>query len=95
MYTHAFWSLFGSTSSIISMQGITLILNNFFGVIVNAAQGISNQISGQLMAFSNAMLKALNPVIVKNEGASNRKMMLLASITGNKLSFLGIETLFL
>lgn len=88
MYTHAFWSLFGSTSSIISMQGITLILNNFFGVIVNAAQGISNQISGQLMAFSNAMLKALNPVIVKNEGASNRKMMLLASITGNKLSFL-------
>ena len=87
MYTHAFWCLFGSTSSIISMQGITLILNNFFGVIVNAAQGISNQISGQIMVFSNSMLKSLNPVIVKNEGASDRKMMLLVSITGNKFSF--------
>ena len=87
MYTHAGWSLLGSTSSIITMQGTTLLLNNFFGVIVNAAQGITNQISGQLMTFSNAMLKSLNPVIVKNEGASDRKKMLLASITGNKLSF--------
>jgi Na+-driven multidrug efflux pump len=87
MYAHAGWSLLGSSSSILTMQGITIILNNFFGVLVNAAQGVSNQISGQLMAFSNTMLKSLNPVIVKSEGASNRKQMLMASITGNKLSF--------
>jgi len=87
MTNFASWSLLGSTTSIITMQGITIILNAFFGVIVNAAQGIATQITGQLMAFSTTMLKALNPVIVKSEGADDRKKMLKASITGNKLSF--------
>lgn len=41
------WSLMGSTSSMISQYGLSIILNNFFGVILNAAQGIANQISGQ------------------------------------------------
>ena len=80
-------SLVFSAASMITMQGISIILNSFFGVIVNAAQGIASQISGQLMAFSNTMLKALNPVIVKSEGENNRKQMLDASVIGNKLSF--------
>lgn len=81
------WSLIFSAASMITMQGISILLNSFFGVIVNAAQGVANQISGQLMAFSNTMLQALNPVIVKSEGENNRKQMLDASVIGNKLSF--------
>jgi Na+-driven multidrug efflux pump len=81
------WSLFESATSMVTMQGVSIILNSFFGVIINAAQGVANQISGQLMAFSNTMLKALNPMIVKSEGANNRNQMLNASIIGNKLSF--------
>ncbi|PCH76387.1 MAG: hypothetical protein COB98_06355 [Flavobacteriaceae bacterium] len=88
MTSFAGWSLLGSAASIVTMQGTTIILNSFFGVLVNAAQGVSNQISGQLMAFSNTMLKALNPVIVKSEGSNNRKQMLTASMFGNKLSYL-------
>ncbi len=87
MTSYASWSLLSSTASIVTMQGVTIILNSFFGVVVNAAQGIATQISGQLMAFSNTMLKALNPVIVKSEGAKNRTQMLKASMTGNKISF--------
>lgn len=87
MTSFAGWSLLGSAASIITMQGIALVLNTFFGVLLNAAQGIAAQVSGQLMAFSNTMLKALNPVIVKSEGGKNRKQMLEASMTGNKLSF--------
>lgn len=81
------WSLLSSSSSMITMQGMTILINSFFGVIVNAAQGIAIQITGQIMAFSNTMLKALNPLIVKSEGENNRIKMLKASITGNKLSF--------
>ncbi|MGQ7867780.1 MATE family efflux transporter [Sunxiuqinia sp. sy24] len=83
----ASWSLLISASGIITMQGMSIILNSFFGVIVNAAQGVANQISGQLMAFSNTMLKALNPVIVKSEGENNREQMLMGTITGSKISF--------
>ena len=64
------------------------MLNSFFGVTVNAAQGVSNQISGQLEAFSANMSKAANPMIIKSEGANNRERMLAISITTNKISFI-------
>ena len=87
MTSFAGWSFIGSSASIITMQGISIVLNFFWGVLANAAQGIANQLSGQIMIFSNAMLKALNPIIIKNEGAHQRNKMLKISMTGNKLSF--------
>lgn len=81
------WSLLGSAASLFANYGQTLIINIFFGTVVNAAQGVANQISGQLSAFSTTMIKALNPVIVKTEGAGNRSGMLKASMTGSKVSF--------
>lgn len=72
---------------IFTMQGTSIILNSFFGVVVNAAQGIANQITVQLANFSKTMLKALNPVIVKSEGEKNRKQMLRISMLGSKISF--------
>jgi len=87
MAKFAGWSFLGSSSSVISNYGQGIVLNMFFGTIVNAAQGIANQVSGQLGALSNTMLKALNPVIVKSEGAGNRALMIKATLTGSKLSF--------
>lgn len=81
------WSLLGSTAGLVSSYGQGIVINMFFGTIVNAAQGIANQISGQLGAFSSTMMKALNPVIAKSEGAGNRVLMLKASITGSKFSY--------
>ena len=81
------WSFLSSAASLVTMQGMSIVLNSFFGVIVNAAQGVANQISGQLMAFSNTMLKALNPVLVKSEGGSNRNQMIKIAMTGSKFSF--------
>ena len=86
MTSFAGYSFLTSASSIITMQGMSILLNSFFGVAVNAAQGISTQISGQLMAFSTTMLKALNPVIVKNEGGNQRIAMIKSSMIGNKYS---------
>lgn len=82
------WSFLGSMSSMVSQYGLSIILNNFFGAILNAAQGIANQISGQLMVFSNTMMRALNPSIVKSEGSGNRINMLYQSLIGSKFSYL-------
>ncbi len=83
----ASWSFLGSAVSMVTNYGQGIILNIFFGTTINAAQGVSNQISGQLGAFSGNMLKALNPVIVKSEGAGQRDKMLKASFTGSKIAF--------
>lgn len=87
MISFASYSLLGSASTIISSYGQNPLLNMFFGTVVNAAHGIVLQINGQLNAFANTMLKALNPVIDKSEGSGNREMMLKTSFIGIKFSF--------
>ena len=87
MGAFAGWNFMGSASSMIGNYGLGLVLNHFFGTLLNAAQGIAYQLSGQLQAFSNNMLKALGPVIVKKEGEGERTKMIKTTFTGSKLSY--------
>lgn len=82
------WNFLTAVTSLVSAQGLGLVLNNFFGTVLNAAQGIAHQLSGQLSSFSLNMMKALNPVIVKNAGSGDRKSMVEATIAGCKFSTL-------
>ncbi|MDB5121026.1 MAG: flippase [Sphingobacteriales bacterium] len=82
------WNLIGSASSIIAGYGSGIILNHFFGTVLNTVNGISGQLNGQLLTFSNTLQKALSPVITKSEGGGNRELMKRATLTGTKLSFL-------
>lgn len=87
MFGFAGWSFLGTSSSMIANYGQGIVVNMFYGTTVNAAQGISSQVSGQLGTFANIMLKALNPVLAKSEGAGDRSLMRKASLLGSKLSF--------
>lgn len=88
MGSFAGWNFTVSASSMLSEYGVGIVLNHFFGVALNAAQAVAQQINGQTMAFSGTMLKALNPVISKSEGAGNRRLMLQASLSGCKFAYL-------
>lgn len=81
------WSFFSSTSGIVTQYGFGIIINIFFGVLLNAAQGIANQVSGVLMTFSQNALKALNPIIVKSEGTNNYKKLIYTTLLGCRMSF--------
>lgn len=85
--TFAGWNFLGATSSLISNYGMGIVLNHFFGTLLNAAQGIAGDLNGKLLVFSNNMLKALNPVIAKNEGAGEREKMVSIAMAGSKFSF--------
>ncbi len=93
------WNLFGTLAGIGRIQGLAVILNLFFGATVNAAYGIANQVSAQLNFFSATMMRALNPQIMKSEGANDRKRMLRLSMLGSKfcfflLAFIAIPCIF-
>lgn len=88
MGAFAGWRLLNSFSSVFTQYGLGLVLNHFYGTILNAAQGVANQLSGQLMAFCNTMLKALNPVITKSEGKGDRDNMIRATLYGSKFSYI-------
>ncbi len=88
MVAFAGWNFLSKAGNVIVMQGSSVVLNAFGGVLVNAAHGIANQLAGYLLVFSTNMQKALNPVIVKKEGERNRQQMLAFSLAGNKFSYL-------
>ena len=81
------WNLLGTGSSMVGNYGNGIVVNHFYGTSINAAVGIANQINGQLMVFSNNMMKALNPVIVKKQGEGNQNTMIHYSLLGSKVSF--------
>ena len=81
------WKFLTTSSSMVGQYGLGLVLNSYWGTMLNAAQGIANQLCGQLQVFSNTMSKALSPVITKKAGAGDSQTMLQASMTGCKMSF--------
>lgn len=87
MLSFAGWQMTYSASSILSIQGMSLILNSFYGTIMNAAQGIARQVCGQMMTLSGTMMSALNPVIVKKAGAHDTDAMVRTVMTGSKFSY--------
>ena len=82
------WNFLTAISSLLTAQGIGIVLNHFFGAVLNAAQGIANQVNGALSNFSTNMMKALNPVITKSAGSGNTSRMNIATIAGCKYSAL-------
>ena len=87
MLSFAGWQMTYSASSILSIQGMSLILNSFYGTIMNAAQGIARQVCGQMMTLCSTMMSALNPVIVKKAGAHDLEAMVRTVMIGSKLSY--------
>lgn len=59
------WDLYGNLSIILQSHGVNIIQNIFFGPIANASINISNQVHGALGSFSNNVLIATKPQIIK------------------------------
>lgn len=92
---YAGFSLMGISSAMIANYGSSIILNIFFGTIVNAAQGVVVQISAQLSFLGNTVTKVINPLITKSLGSGNRDFMLNVSLFSTKISFFLIAIVYL
>ncbi len=86
MLSFSWWNLFGSIAAISVGQVRGLLLNMFFGVRINAAHGISQTASSQVNMVSASMTRALNPQLVKSEGAGNRHRMVHLTEMATKFS---------
>lgn len=87
MLSFSGWTVFGNLGYILHTQGISIVLNLFFTVAVNAAQGIANQVNGVVNQFTTNFLVALNPQVVKSYAAGENKQMHLLIIRGCKMAF--------
>lgn len=77
----------GSFASIASNQGLDIILNVFFGVRINAARGIANQVLSAVSKFVNDFMTALDPQITKEYSSGNKLASQTLCFMGAKYSF--------
>lgn len=87
MLSYASYTFLTTITSASSVYGGNIVVNNFFGTSINAAQGVASQISGQLMVFPNNLLMAINPIIGKSAGNKDYNSMIKYALTSSKLSF--------
>ena len=81
------WSLFGSLANVGYQHGVNIIINIFFGVALNAAIGIANQINSAVTQFVTGFQQAMNPQLVQSEASKNRERQLDLIYKSSKFSF--------
>ena len=65
------WSTLGHVSAVLNMQGVTMILNYFFGAVVNAARGLAGTVLSIMEQFVTGFITASVPQLVKYYGAGD------------------------
>lgn len=65
------WNSFTLASSMVIVQSKDIFLNTFFGVRMNAANGISSTLTSNLNSFSANISAAATPQIMQNFGSGN------------------------
>lgn len=66
MIAFSLWGALGTMSALVREQGLNLVLNAFFGPIVNAARGIANQVSNALNSFVMSIITPARPQIIQS-----------------------------
>ena len=95
LLSYSGWDLFGGVAVICQNQGINILLNLFFGPVVNAARAITFQIQGALNQFVNNFLTAVRPQVVKSFAAKDYDRMYGLTFTAAKYSYLLMLALML
>ena len=93
MLSFSGWNLFGSFAYMIKGQGLNMLLNVFFGPVVNAARGISAMIMSAIQGFQGNIVLAFRPQLVRSysEGNFLRVKELFYSLS--KISFILLSIL--
>lgn len=76
------------TATMMATTGVNIVLNMFYGTVVNAAQGIASQLGNYAGAFTKNFMTALNPQITKTYARNDMKHLVDLIYRGSTFSFL-------
>ena len=79
MLSFSLWDMYGNMCFSFRTQGISFLINIFFGVLYNAASGLASTVTGKLMTLSSDISVAFRPQIIKSyaEGDRERSVSLI------------------
>ena len=71
MFNYIGWNAIGAVAFTLNGQGITMLLNMFFGTIINAARGVAGSVSNIVSQFVFNFQTAMRPQIIKTYANGN------------------------
>lgn len=81
------WNLFGTIAWILKDQGNNMLMNIFGGPLINAARGVSYQVSNAVQNLVNGFGTAVNPQLTKNYASEDKKGLYKLIFFSSRISF--------
>ncbi len=88
MLSFSGWNLIGSFAGVAKEQGINVLLNFFFGPIVNASRGIAYQVAGALKSFTSNVTISGRPQLVQSYARNDITRTMNIMFSMSKFSYL-------
>lgn len=88
LLSYSGWDLLGNMALVCQGQGVNLLLNVFFGPVVNAARAITFQIQGAVTQFITNFMTAVRPQVIKNYAEGNIDRMYTMTFYTAKFSYM-------
>lgn len=81
------WNTLGAIAVVGRNQGVAIILNIFFGTLLNAAYGVASQLNNLVTTFASTITSVFSPVIMKYKGKGDMRQMLYMASLSSRISF--------
>lgn len=87
------WNVFGSFGVVISAQGVPLVANIFYGVVVNGSLSIANQLNALIGTVTSNFQKAFSPYLMKTFVSNESVDLKIFALTKVSIIFYAIASL--
>lgn len=87
MLSFSGWNLLGTLSQMFKGQGVNMLLNVFFGTVVNAARAVAFQVNAAITSFSNNVAMSFQPQMVNSYAADERSRLLNLFFAETRICF--------
>ena len=87
LFGFAGWNFIGSSSAILRDQGGNVLVNIFFGPVINAARAVANQVLHVVQGFVESFMTAIRPQITKSYASGEHDYMMTLIFYGSRLSY--------
>ncbi len=87
MFSFTGWNMIEVSAIMGEHQGSNMIINRFFGTLLNASFGVANQLNSMVKMFSQGLGQAVVPQITKSYSAGDHKRSSQLVILASKFSF--------
>lgn len=88
MLSFSGWNIFGTFAYMLKNQGLNVLLNAFFGPIVNAARGVSGMIGTAIQGFQSNIVISFRPQIVQSYAEKNFSRVKSLMYSLSKISYI-------